>query len=86
MTKTPLTEPTPEGEQGLVPGIAPITRHDRLQDRMAAPIAPKRNPDATQKPCDIGLFSEVARNQCDLIDLLRANDPGAFTPNPSKKD
>jgi hypothetical protein len=76
-TRPTSTEITPEGEQVLVPGIAPITLRDRLVARMAAPMTPKRNPDAQQKPCDIGLFDEAARDQCDLIDLLRAVERGA---------
>ncbi|MCP4079878.1 MAG: hypothetical protein GY743_06490 [Planctomycetaceae bacterium] len=34
------------------------------------PLQPKRNPNAQQKPCDIGLFDEVSRNQIDLLDYL----------------
>lgn len=86
MTETSLTEPTPEGEQGLVPGVTPITLRDRLVARISAPIAPRHNPDAAQKPCNIGLFDQVARDQSDLIDFLRANNPGAHTPNPTKED
>jgi hypothetical protein len=33
-----------------------------------APLRPQR----PQKPCTIGLFDEDARNQLDLLDLLRA--------------
>ncbi|WP_265518229.1 hypothetical protein [Nitratireductor luteus] len=73
------TEITPEGEQMLVPGVAPITLRDQLVARTAAPMTPKRNPDAQQKPCDIGLFDPAARDQCDLIDLLRAVERGAST-------
>lgn len=80
MTKTPLTEPTPLGDQMLIAGVAPITAHDRLMIHAAAPILPKRNPDAVQKPCDFGLFDLDARDQCDLIDFLRATETGAPTP------
>ncbi|UJQ94130.1 hypothetical protein [Mariluticola halotolerans] len=86
MTKTPLTEPTPLGDQMLIAGIAPITAHDRLMLRAAAPILPKRNPDAAQKPCDFGLFDLDDRDQCDLIDFLRATEPGAPTPDPLQED
>jgi len=65
------TEATPEGEQTLVPGVRPVTLRDRLEARMAAPMAPKRNPYARQKPLDIGLFDEAARNQLDLMDLIK---------------
>jgi hypothetical protein len=32
------TEPTPEGEQILVPGVAPISLRQRLAPRLAAPL------------------------------------------------
>lgn len=71
------TETTPEGEQTLVPGVRPATLEDRLEARMAGPMAPKRNPNARQKPLDIGLFDRAARNQLDLLDFLRAASGGA---------
>jgi len=74
MSDQPLpfeTEPTDAGEQTLVPGVRPLTLKDRLEARMAAPMAPRRNPDARQKPLDIGLFDEAARNQLDLMDLIK---------------
>lgn len=40
----------------------------------------RRNPEAVQNPCDFGLFDLDAHNQCDLIDLLRATETGASTP------
>ena len=86
MTDTPLTETTPEGEQVLVPGVALVTLRDRLLLRASAPMTPKRNPDAEQKPCDIGLFDQAARDQCDLIDFLRATETGASTPDPEQED
>jgi len=86
MTDTPLTETTPEGEQVLVPGVAPVTLRDRLMARMAGPMTPKRNPDAAQKSCDIGLFDQAARDQCDLIDFLRATETGASTPDPEQEN
>ncbi|WP_136617886.1 MULTISPECIES: hypothetical protein [Mesorhizobium] len=51
------TEPTPQGEQTLIPDVQPLTTRDRL------PVAPAR---AAQKPLDIGLFDD-ARNQRDLF-------------------
>ena len=60
-----LSEPTPIGEQRLVPGVAPITTRDRLQARMAAPLLPTR----PQKPLDLGLFDMAARNQLDLFGI-----------------
>ena len=67
-----LSEPTPIGEQRLVPGVAPITVRDRLQARMAAPLLPTR----PQKPLDLGLFDIAARNQLDLFGISgRAQRP-----------
>ena len=60
-----LSEPTPIGEQRLVPGVAPITMRDRLQARMAAPLLPTRQ----QKPLDLGLFDMAARDQLDLFGI-----------------
>lgn len=57
------SEPTPEGEQTLVPGIQPISTRARIEARMAAPLTPR----VPQKPLDIGLFDEDARNQLDLF-------------------
>jgi hypothetical protein len=62
-TAEPLTEPTPQGEQTLATGVAPITASDRLTLRAAAPMRPR----AQQKPCDLGLFDLAARNQLDLF-------------------
>ena len=59
----PAHEPTDQGEQMLVAGIAPITARDRLALRLAAPLTPR----APQKPCDLGLFDEAARNQLSLF-------------------
>jgi len=44
---------------------------------MAAPMTPRRNPCARQKPPDIGLFDGAARRQLDLMDFLDASDRGA---------
>ena len=61
--KTYQTEKTAQGQQALVPGIVPITERDRLQCLADAPLtAPK-----PQKPLNIGLFDEGARNQLDLF-------------------
>ncbi len=69
------TETTPEGEQIVVPGVKRITLKDRLDWRMRQPIAPKRNPDAAQKPCDLGLFDVEGRRQIDWIDEMRKGKP-----------
>jgi hypothetical protein len=52
------TEPRPEGEQILVPGIAPVSLCERLARRLAAPLSPRK----PQKPLNIGLFDEDTRN------------------------
>lgn len=57
------SEPTPEGEQTLVPGVRPISQRERIEARMAAPLAPR----VPQKPLNVGLFDEDARNQLDLF-------------------
>lgn len=64
------TEQTEVGEQTLMTGVRPITLADRLQAMSAQPMRPRRNPNAEQKPPDIGLFDEVGRSQLDLCDLL----------------
>jgi hypothetical protein len=66
------TEPTPIGEQTLVPGVRRVSIYERLMVLAAQPLGSNR----LQKPCDLGLFDEVARNQPDL-----------FSPNsPTRKD
>ena len=56
-------EPTPEGEQTLVPGVRPISQRERIEARMVAPLTPR----VPQKPLNVGLFDEDARNQLDLF-------------------
>lgn len=81
---TPIqTEPTPEGDQIVAPGVRPITLRDRLMVRAAAPMTPKRNPHAQQKPCDVGLFDLAARNQLDMLDFLCT---GAFSDERNEDD
>lgn len=77
MTERPdlPTETTPEGEQIVAPGVKPTTLRDRLDWRAAQPMAPKRNPNAQQKPCDIGLFDLDARRRIDWIDEMRKGKP-----------
>lgn len=58
-----LSEATEQGEQTLVPGVAPITLRQRLAVLFAAPLAPRKS----QRPMNIGLFDEDARNQLDLF-------------------
>ncbi len=56
-------EGTPEGQQGLIPGVQPITQTDRLAVLMTAPLTPRRE----QKPLDIGPFDDGARRQMSLF-------------------
>lgn len=49
-------ESTLEGQQGLIPGVRPITQIDRLAVLMAAPLAPRRE----QKPLYFGRFHRNA--------------------------
>jgi hypothetical protein len=46
-----------------VPGIAPVSLRARLERLMEAPLRPSK----PQKPLNIGLFDEDARNQLDLF-------------------
>jgi len=57
------TERIDQGEQYLIDGVRPITTRDRLRALLEAPMLPRR----AQKPCNIGLFDEDARNQLDMF-------------------
>ena len=57
------SEPTPEGEQTLMPGVAPISPRERLETEMRTPLQPRR----TQQPMTIGLFDEDRRRQLHLF-------------------
>ena len=57
------SEPTEQGEQVLVPGVAPITLRQRLAALFAAPLLSAK----PQRPMNIGLLDEDARNQLDLF-------------------
>ncbi len=61
----PAIEQTDIGPQYLIGGVAPVTQKQRLEFLATLPMTPKRA--RTQKPCDIGLFDELARNQKDLF-------------------
>jgi hypothetical protein len=65
------TEATSLGPQTLVPGVRPVSMKARLEALAAHPLGTDR----LQKPCDIGLFDDVARNQMDLF--------SAENPNPT---
>lgn len=58
-----LSERTPEGEQTLIPDVAPITTRDRLALLAAAPLTAR----VAQKPPNAGLFDDAARNQLSLF-------------------
>lgn len=62
----PQVEQTDIGQQYLIGGVKPVTLKQRLEVLAGLPIHPKRA--SNQKPCDIGLFDEVARAQQDLFD------------------
>ena len=74
MTPTPSaptrrqTEPTDVGEQYLVDGVRPVSLRESLEAMTEHPMVPKRNPNASQQPCDLGLFDEVGRAQIDMFD------------------
>ena len=73
MTRPELqTEQTQQGTQTLIHGVKPITNKDRLALLAGAPLAPRR----AQKPCNIGLFDEDARNQLDMFIHGAANGSG----------
>lgn len=57
------TEMTPEGEQLLIPGVKQISQRERLQALLDAPLVPR----CPQKPLNIALFDEDARNQLSLF-------------------
>ena len=61
----PVTEDTPLGPQFVIEGYRPVTMRERLEAMGDAPLKPKRL--CAQKPCDLGLFDETARNQLDLF-------------------
>lgn len=74
------SETTEQGEQTLVPGVAPITLAERLAMRAAQPLEPRR----AQRPCNHGLFDSNARAQLELFAALRADSetppPGEDSP------
>jgi hypothetical protein len=62
-------ETTSLGPQTLVPGVRPVSMKARLEALAAHPLGSDR----LQKPCDIGLFDDVARNQMDLFSASNPN-------------
>ena len=63
------TETTVQGPQMLVLGVRPVSIKARLEVLAAHPMASDR----LQKPCDIGLFDDVARNQMELFSTCKPN-------------
>ncbi len=59
------TEATDQGEQKLIHGVHPVSMKARLSVLAAHPLAPTK----LQRPCNIGLFDEVARNQLDMFSI-----------------
>ena len=60
------SEITDVGEQTLMRGVRPVSLGEQFTARTGHPMTPKRQPNAIQKSCDIGLFDEVGRAQIDL--------------------
>lgn len=58
-------ERTPIGDQYLIGDIKPVSQREKLELLATLPMQPKRA--RHQKPCDLGLFDDVARNQMDLF-------------------
>jgi Inorganic Pyrophosphatase len=73
-----FSEPTAQGQQNLIPGVAPVTDADRLNVQANAPLAPA----ATQRPADDGLFDIAGRGQMDLVQQAQASPstPPAAAP------
>ncbi len=75
MSAKPKCEQTDVGMQTLMCGVRPVTLGEKLTARTYHPMTPKRNPNAQQRPCDIGLFDEVGRAQIDLLDFINLQTP-----------
>jgi hypothetical protein len=65
------TEATAIGQQALVPGVRPVSMKARLEALAAHPLGSDR----LQKPCDIGLFDDVAGKQMDLFSANSQSQP-----------
>lgn len=57
-------EYTSEGEQTLVPGVAPITPRELLERQMQKPLS------GGAAPCNKGLFDTAGRSQLDMLNLI----------------
>jgi hypothetical protein len=60
---TGTTERTEAGEQMLIPGVRVLSARERLELLATKSLTTSK----PQKPLDIGLFDEVARNQLSLF-------------------
>jgi hypothetical protein len=60
------TDRTPAGEQYELAGASKISKAEHAARLAAAPLRPRK----AQAACDLGLFSDDAR-QADLVDLAR---------------
>lgn len=58
-------ENTPIGQQYLMGDMQPVTTKEKLDWLARLPMQPKRA--LHQKPCNHGLFDDVARNQMELF-------------------
>ena len=74
MSRNLKTEMTDVGEQTLIDGVRPVRLGEKLTAMTTHPMRPKRNPNAEQKPCDLGLFDEVGRAQMDLMDFITTTE------------
>lgn len=63
MSHKPTYEQTEQGDQAVMPIVKPISTRARLEALTAAPLMPTKS----QKPLNIGLFDEDARNQLALF-------------------
>lgn len=63
MSEQPTYEPTDQGDQAIMPIVHPITTRQRLEALAVAPLMPSK----AQKPLNIGLFDEDAKNQLALF-------------------
>jgi len=68
-------ELTDIGQQYLIAGCRPVTQKERLELVASLPMQPKRP--CRQKPCDVGLFDEVSRNQMDFFNPSDCAGPNA---------
>ena len=59
------TASTDAGSQFVIAGYRPVTHKERLDLIATLPMRPRRP--CVQKPCNIGLFDEVSRNQLELF-------------------